>query len=462
MKFRGGHNVLLEGKPSGEIEKLPEPHVLYLPLRTARFKFSEIAVKDRETVTTGQALAGDPSNYSVPLLAPRSGMVRLDAVANHITLEELAPAPEEPEDAGDSPSQSFRDQRSADEKRQTLLRLGAWQFTYDAHTGSLPDPLGAPRAVIVSTVRLEPFLARGDMQLRERLSSFIRGLQYLQSFLEYQPIYLVIPDIRSAFASQVRETLRGFAWIKLVEIPLRYPFDNFAILARHLGLMREEDNPVWAMRTEGVLAIDRVLTTSRPCTSRIISVGGPAVELPVHLKTMPGYPLQAILDERISTQTARVINGGVLTGETLPPEQKGLDAECAGLTILPEHTEREFLGFTRPGRDRRSYSKCFLSALRAPFPERLTTGLRGERRACISCNFCEEVCPAGIMPHLIHKYLYQDALDDAERARLDLCVECGLCSFVCPSKIELRRQFSEAKESIGRELEEIRSERGDA
>ncbi len=134
-------------------------------------------------------------------------------------------------------------------------------------------------------------------------------------------------------------------------------------------------------------------------------------------------------------------------------QRLGLDAECEGLTLLPEHTVREFLGFMRPGLFRRSYSRCFLSSLRPAFAERFNTALRGEKRACVSCGFCEEVCPAGIMPSLIHKYLYQDAIEDAEKARLDLCIECGLCSFVCPSKIELCTQFVDAKKGIQREFE---------
>ncbi len=88
----------------------------------------------------------------------------------------------------------------------------------------------------------------------------------------------------------------------------------------------------------------------------------------------------------------------------------------------------------------------------------MTTAVRGELRPCISCNFCEEVCPAGIMPYLIHKYLYRDLIEEAEEARLDLCVRCGLCSFVCPSKIELRQQFIESKTLIEKEKEEIRQE----
>jgi Na+-transporting NADH:ubiquinone oxidoreductase subunit A len=456
MRFRGGYNVPLGGRPSGAVEESPGPDVLHLPLWSFRFRFSELAVHEGEGVRAGQVLARDPVNHFAPLLAPRPGIVRLGQAENHITLEEIgAPAEKGRYPDDDSPHGGGG---SAPATRQKLLRSGAWQFLYDAHTGMLPDPFGTPRAVIVSTVALDPFVVRGDVQLREQLPVFLRGLQHIQSLLEYQPIYLVMPDIQSELASQIREMLRGYAWIRRVEVPLRFGLDNFAILARRMGLMREADQPVWALRTEGVLAIDRALTDSLPCTERVISIGGPAVESPVHLKTMVGHPLEAILEGRLSTRSARAINGGVLTGATLDPTQRGLDVECAGLTVLPEDTEREFLGFTRPGWDRRSYSKCFVSSFRKPFAERLTTGLRGERRACISCNACEEVCPAGIMPHLIHKYLYQGALDEAERARVDLCVECGLCSFVCPSKIELRQQFVDAKETIRRDSEKIASQ----
>jgi len=342
-------------------------------------------------------------------------------------------------------------------KRYKLLSLGAWQFFYDAYTGGLPDPLGTPQAIIASTVSLEPFITRGDAQLHNRLLQFTRGLEHLQSLLEYQPIYLIMPDISSAFASQVREQIRGYAWVKLIEIPLKYPYDNFNILARRLAL-RKDAGPIWSVRTEGILAIDRALTVSKPCLVRIVSIGGPSVNSPVHLKAMAGYPIQKILDKYVFGPDVRVLNGGILTGEPISPEMLGLDAESRGLTVVPELKDREFLGFTRPGWNRRAYSECFLSSLRKDFREPLTTAVRGELRPCISCNFCEEVCPAGIMPYLIHKYLYRDLIEEADQARVDLCVECGLCSFVCPSKIELRKQFIEAKRLIEKEKEEIRQE----
>ncbi len=455
MKLKGGYDVCLSGRPEKVVEELPEPETLYLPLKSRRFNFSELCVKDGQQVLSGQALAKDPDNYSVPLIAPRAGKVNLEAVEGHITLEDITKVAEEPFHPDEETPHVIKNMSSVGIRRYKLLALGAWQFLCDAYSGELPNPLGTPSAVIVSTLRLEPYIARGDVQLYKRLVSFTRGLEHLQSLLEYQPIYLVLPDIKSDFASKVREVLRGYAWVKMIQIPLRYPLCNFNLIARHVGLKADEDNPVWAMHTEGVLAIDRALTLSRSSSVRIVSLGGPAAETPRHLKAIPGYPLQAILESRITHQQVRCIDGGILRGDIIESNQRGLDTECAGLTVLAEHSEREFLGFVRPGWNRRSYSNCFLSCLRRSFSKsskRLNTALRGERRPCVSCNFCEEVCSAGIMPYLIHKYLYQDEIEEAERARIDLCIECGLCSFVCPSKIDLREEFINAKKTIRQEL----------
>ena len=204
MRFRGGYNVLLKGKPESAVKVMPEPNVLYLPLRSERFTFTDIRVKNGQKVSGGGVLAKDPDNYAVPLLAPRSGTVRLKAVENHIVLEDAAQLEEHADIAAKEMQHVERKMGAAGIKRYKLLSLGAWQFFYDAFTGALPDPLGTPQAVIVSTLSLEPFLTRGDVQLHKRLLNFTRGLEHLQSLLEYQPIYLVLPDITSEFANLIR------------------------------------------------------------------------------------------------------------------------------------------------------------------------------------------------------------------------------------------------------------------
>ncbi|MHC4387761.1 MAG: hypothetical protein ACYSX1_04050, partial [Planctomycetota bacterium] len=381
MNFRGGYNILLSGRPDRGIKVMPEPKTLYLPLSSRRFTFSEVCVEDGQSVNYGDTLAKDPGNFAVPLLAPGGGTVRLDNVENHIVLENVREPKEiAPMEEGDLPHIA-REAGTSGIKRHKLLALGAWQFFYDALTGAVPDPLGTPQAIIVSTLSLEPFLVRGDAQLRNWLLNFTRGLEQLQSLLEYQPIYLVMPDVRSELADSVRERIRGHAWVKMLEIPLTYPYDSFAILARRLN-MKSNNGPTWAVRTEGVLAVDRALTLGKPCTVRIISIGGAGVNSPTHLKVVPGYPIDKITDEYVTEPAARVINGGILTGEISDTRMLGLDTECRGITVLPELKEREFLGFIRPGWDRSCYAECFLSSLRKQFRERFTTGMRGERRPC--------------------------------------------------------------------------------
>ena len=457
MKLRGGYNVPLAGRPGGSVNVLPDPDALHLPLTSRRFRFSQVRVSDGQAVRPGEILAVDPDHYGVPLLAPRAGTVTIIKTA--LILRDISDEQEEPY-KGDELNHAAAPAGPAAAVRQKLIDLGAWQFVGDAFTGSVPDPAGDPQAVVVTTISLEPFTARGDVQMAKRLTSFTRGLEHIQGLLEYQPIYLAVPDVDGKLAEKVRQTVRGYAYVKLVTIPRKYPFDNPALIARHLGL-RSKDGSVWSLGVAGVLSVDRAMTASLPSNVRIVAVGGPGVERPTHVKVCAGYPIRKILDACGAAENVRVIMGGALTGKEWSPEdQPGLCAECTSLTVLRDEAPRSLLGWARPGWSEQSFSPYYISKIRPAFTERLTTALRGERRACVSCQLCEQACPAGIWPHLIHKYLYQDKLEEAEAVRLDLCVECGLCSYVCPSKLELLDQFHTAKKAIAdmatEEAEEMR------
>ena len=449
MKIRGGYDINLAGKPDKEILSLREPTTLRLPLRTTRFDFSDILVHDGESVLQGMILASDPLSHGIPLLAPRSGTIRLAGYAGHIAIEDIKP---------DAPKQAFpfppdyelpEGLEPRDRTIRKLLRRGAWQFFTDAFTGRVPAPEAIPQAVIISTVNLEPFSVRGDVQLEARLPNFLRGLEQLQPLLEYQPIHLVFPIFRSELGVKFRAIARGIAWIRLHEIPLLYPHDHPRLLARQLGL-KSAEGVVWSLRTEGILAVDSALTYDQPATSRMMAIGGPAAARPTHSgypRLPPGLAPRAARRERGRAAPAR----RALTGTTLGGETLGLDSEVQSLTALPETSKREFLSFMRPGFGKRSYSRTFASVLRPTFQERMTTALRGERRPCISCGFCAELCPVSILPMAIHRQAYAKDLDAVEKSRPDLCIGCGLCSFVCTSKIDLRQEILDINEELRRE-----------
>lgn len=450
IKLRSGYNIRMTGRPAGRVDVPAEPELLLLPQRSRRLRFNQVLVKNGQEVRCGAVLAVDSAHFGLPLLSPRDGTIRLRVHRGHIAIENPAVAP--PPVSAAETDDSETDDRSYDSRRKALVDLGAWPFLSDAHTDAVPHPAQPADAAIVAVTRLEPFAGpRGDVLLGQSFDDFLRGLDLLAALVE-QTVYVAVPGVRGELAKRLREALSGKPRIRAVSIPLRYPMDHFNVLARALGLASQRGRPVWGLRTEGVLAIDQALTGRQPLLERRIALGGPGVAEPVHLRAPLGYPLDMLLAGRVAGGPQRVIDGGILNGEATGPRQLGIGVETTGLTVLSEPTRRELFGFVRTGLDRISYSNCFLSALRPRYEEPLTTAMRGEHRPCIGCGFCEEVCPAGIMPHWIHKLAYQDALEEINRSGSHLCVACGLCSYVCPSKLDLRQEILDANEAIRRDL----------
>ncbi|MBM4091464.1 MAG: 4Fe-4S dicluster domain-containing protein [Planctomycetes bacterium] len=452
IKLRGGYNIRMTGRPAGRVAALTDPAVLLLPQRSRRLRFNQVLVKNGQDVRCGDVLAVDSTHFDLPLLAPRDGTVRLRVHRGHIAIENPAVGPSRVAPVA-------ADESSYDPRRKLLVDLGAWSFLFDAHTDAVPDPGQQAVAAIVATARFEPYAGpRGDVQLAQSFEAFLRGLDLLATLVD-GPLYVAVPDVRGELARRLRQAISGKPRIETVPIPRRYPMDHFNVLARALNLAPCRGRPVWGLRTEGILAIDQAFSHRAPIVERLIAVGGSGVVEPVHVRAPLGYPLDALLAGRVTDRPRRVIDGGILNGDAVDARQLGLGVEAAGLTVLPEPARRELFGFVRTGLDRISYSNCFLSLLRPRYVEPLTTALRGEHRPCIGCGFCEELCPAGIMPHWIHKLVYQNALEEIDRSGSDRCVACGLCSYVCPSKLDLRQEILDANAAIGRELRtEERSE----
>ena len=434
MKFVGGYDIPLEGKPSDEISKHQEAETLYLPLFSRSFEYTAVQVENGESVTQGQILATDPVNFFAPLLAPVSGTVNLDAVERHITLENLSPSTDGSPDL---------EEITSDNKRQMLLRLGVWSFMEEVSSGRMPDPEATPETVIIALARLEPFFPSPEVFLDGNIDQFCAGLEQIHKVFDGVKIHLALPRAMSGLVASLQGAVEENSdWLKLVEVEDRYPSENPALIARILEL---DHGPVWTLEAQAVLAVDQALNHCRPNVTRLVSVSGPVIAKPSHFQVPIGYPLASLIVPTSTETELRVLDGGVLTGRIINADQKGLDTESVALTCLQENTKREVLAFAQAGYGKHSYTSTFASVFRPLFREKYTTALRGEARPCIFCGSCENVCPAEIMPHLIYRYLNKERVEDACRVGLDLCIECGLCSYVCTSKIEHLKVFRQER-----------------
>jgi Na+-translocating ferredoxin:NAD+ oxidoreductase RnfC subunit len=118
------------------------------------------------------------------------------------------------------------------------------------------------------------------------------------------------------------------------------------------------------------------------------------------------------------------------------------------------------MGWARPGFRKDSISKTFAANL-LPLALGADAGLHGEHRPCLVCGFCDDVCPAGILPHMLHRYVSRNQIDESlVRYRISDCIDCNLCTYVCPSKIPVAALMAEGKRKVMEEglvtMEKIR------
>jgi len=442
MRISGGYRPKIPGRPSGIVEEPPIPRRLIIRLQRDGLKYRPV-VKDGQSVDFGEVLAETSvpgANLALP--SPAAGKALL--AEEQLVLEQIRP--------DITPLKTYQPERiTRGETVAALARGGVWPLFWSSATRGMPE-LGEdrkPRVIVLNVVLTEPFRARGKVILRRSWSRIIQGLKFLPRLLEdYGTLEIVLTAVRDPVARMMYSDLAGFAWIHFRPIPLRYPAENPRVLVQSLrrsipGL--QKDSIIWVIDVQAAEAVGGCLAEGLPLHQRVIAAGGPGCAHPRHLAVRIGTPVSSFAPESPEIAT---LCGGLFRGDRIDPAQAAVQYNDDAYFFLPEGSTRQFLSFLRPGFDRTSYLPCFAGRLTGAADRRLTTFLRGERRPCITCGLCEKVCPARIMPQVLHRYLYRQALAEAERSGLELCVDCNLCTFVCPSKIELQKQFGEARQAL--------------
>lgn len=458
MKLSGGYTPRIAGRPTSTVEEVPLPPLLRVPLSRHGAAYAAVAAEG-DNVKLGTAL-GEARLDSGVLYIPSPAAGRVESVA---PAENGRPAEVSIAAAGEGIDEAFSastpDRIPAEAVREALARAGVWPFFWSSATGGLPPLDGSerPRAVIVNCLSAEPFLARGNVVLDRAWGRVVNGIKFLQRLLDdYGTVELVLTHKRHPLAQKLYRELAGDALLHFHPVPLVYPVENPRLIRS--ALVRSDsavtrEHVVWVIDIQGIAALGACLSEGLPPQRRLVAVGGPGVPEPRHLDVPIGTPLTCLPPPGESS--VRILRGGLLTGEPMDPASETLNAGDTGFFYLPDRSKRDFIGFVNPGFDRTSIMPCFATRLTGGADRHVSTSMRGEPRPCIACGLCERVCPAGLLPQVLHRYLYAGKIDEAETTGLELCLDCGLCTYVCPSKIELLEQFDEAREQIRRERAEI-------
>lgn len=428
IRISKGYNLNLDGRPSTDVENLPEPATLaLLPERIPFIKPRLLAAVD-ETVQLGTPLVEDKRNSSVRFLSPGAGRIAEINYGPRRVIQEIviARADEEESVMFEAITESELETIPRDRLIEAILAGGLWPLIRELPFRDYANMNRQPPLMIVGLGSLEPFEPSPAVCLAGNEPLFEYGLKALRRLAPR--VHVCAPASGNSLPARL---------LSLVTLQYDglYPAHDPGVIHYRLKTAPEE-NRAWYIAGPDVLLLAHLLKNGTYPTKRTIVLAGPAAVTRKHFHTRLGVALEAVTAGRAKKTEVRHIQGAVLTGFA-GSERTHLGFFQNAVNLLPEGNRKgELLGLFRPGYRRPSYSRAFASKLNK---EELVydCNIHGGDRACIACGYCARVCPVDILPQFTYKAILAGEVEESLAHGLLDCVECGLCSYVCPSKIEL-------------------------
>jgi Na+-transporting NADH:ubiquinone oxidoreductase subunit A len=438
IRIRKGYDINIAGTPSRDVEKLEKPtRVALLPERIPFIK-PRLKVKVDDQVNVGSPIFEDKQNPDFIFLSSGGGRIsKIDYGPRRIIKEIVITLDQ---DEGHETFPMINEAQLEDIEREALVQMltagGLWPLFRELPFRNIPNPQSFPPSIIISLGSKEPFQPVPEVYLKDKVDLFEFGIKILNKltrtlFISASPDNNFVPD---RLNTHVTHTCEGV-----------YPADDPGVLLYTIK-KHPDENRAWYINGQDVILLAMLLKTGKYPVDRTVVLGGTLAREKKHLQTRMGVPLNHITKGHADdTGAARHIVGGIFNGYT-GSKDSYMGFYETSLVLIPEGDEKEFLGFARPGFNKPSRSRTFLSFLNKSSLA-MDCNCHGEVRACINCGFCAEVCPVDILPQFTYKSILADEIEEALNHGLLDCVECCLCTYVCPSKIELRNILKDTKKA---------------
>lgn len=393
-------------------------------------------VKEGDAVLRGQPLFEDRKEPGVIHTAPGAGVVRRIFRGARRALQSVVIDLSEAERSGTGEHQSFATHLAkpiaswtSEEVRAFLVESGAWTSLRTRPFGHTPGIDTTPKAIFVTATDSEPLAPSPEIALAEGKEAFLAGVTGLAKLTPGPTFVCTAPE--SVASRGLPSSARAEQFVG----PHPAGTAGFQI---HTLLPAHRDRVVWTIGYQEVISIGHLFLTGQLHPERIISIAGPAAARPRLVRTRVGASMDELTSGESNTEApVRAISGSVLSGRAASDAPFAfLGSRDNQISLLPEATEREFLGWLLPGASKFSVTRTFLSAFSPNKRFAFTTDTNGSARAMVPIGVYEKVMPFDILPtHLLRALLVGD-LETAEKlGALELDEQdVALCSFVCPGK----------------------------
>ena len=470
--IKGGYTFRgFQGEPGARVYSCKSPGNVTVLLKQGFGEEVPSLVKVQDSVQKGQIIGRSDDTVSNPVHSPLTGQVEMIKKIN---------LPSGPVKAvcisGDAgikeitlPGYSLNWQNLSDEKIEELIYLsgagaGGTCGIPTRFKSSLINPEDVDD-IIVSHIAADVFNLPPDVLLGgEGLSQFTGGLAILKKIMPAARLHLVMDKSGLQWLNQTASQAAGLS-LNLHMIEAKYPAQLDQILipailnksfphgysAAHIGVI--------SLDIQDLLHVYNAVALGQPVLERTVALSGPGLTENGSCRVLIGTSLEEITRDRtVQGKQLRFIFNSPLLGEPAEDLTLPVSRNCSQIISLEHNTEGEIFGFARPGFRKDSLSNTFLAKL-LPFKKTVDTNLHGEKRACLSCGNCSDVCPSRILPQLLHKYVQKNIIEESMvQYRIGSCIECNLCTYVCTSKIDLAELIRKGKTALKKEGYDIHAD----
>lgn len=278
--------------------------------------------------------------------------------------------------------------------------------------------MGHIEYLIANACECEPYITADDGLLRTSPEQVLKGMQLLARVLKPDNVVLAVEDNKQEAIMSLRSLVKKYPGIELRILPTRYPQGSEkqliqAVTGRQIPSGKLPVSVGCAVFNVATFAaIFRATYWGVPLTQRIVTITGETVNMPQNFQVRIGTSFHDLIAEAggLTDETERVVSGGPMMGFAQSDLSVPVIKATNAILCLP----RDVNGVA-------------------------------ENPVCLRCGKCVGVCPMGLQPLYMYRYVNCGNLQQLRRLHLLDCMECGCCAFKCPGKLPLVEQFRKGK-----------------
>ena len=421
IKISKGLDLPISGKP--DISITDEPKISSVSLLANDFVGMKptMLVKENDEVKVGEKLFEDKKNPGIFFTAPAGGLIKSINRGDKRKFLSI-----EIEISQNEEFINFDMGSSQDEIKNTLINSGLWNVFRTRPFNRTPNISSSPEALFINCCDTNPLSVDPYEIINIDKDSFDKGLETIKQLFDCD-IHLTYQN------NNFDNTLSG---INNHQFTGPHPA---GLVGTHISKIHPVNlnSKVWTANFQDIISIGYLKKNKKIKTTKIISLGGPAVFEPSLIKVRHGSNLDDITAGKIE-DNSRVISGSVLHGHESEGVMKYLGYYDSQVSVIPDEVNEIFLNWLMPGSSLHSKLNVFISSFIKPKKYIFNTSIGGGNRAIVPISSYEEVVPMDILVTQLLKSLVVSDIEMAiDLGMLELVPEdLSLCSYVCPSKYD--------------------------